>query len=247
VGGAYRPVEDYVAVMDRLGIDGAVLVQSQTATDNNYIRECLARFPTRFAAVGWLGGEDATPAAIESLAADGFRGVRLAPIDDQASLSDPIWAAVERTGLVVSVLPRLEVVTSDAFATLVIRHPGTTFRLEHLGGLQHPAAEDPVAGDRLSRFLALAAYPNTCTTWSGLWLNSPDGYPYTSAFPTLKDSVRAFGADRIMWSGDWNHAGQTDETYVRESEVVQRVVGDGNQAAAILRGTCRRVFGLGSV
>jgi len=80
--------------------------------------------------------------------------------------------------------------------------------------------------------------------WSGFWLNAGDGWPYPAARAIVRDSLVAFGAERICWSGDRDRPDLTDAAYVAESELVERSFGveDPAERAAILGGTARSLF-----
>ncbi|MER7846086.1 amidohydrolase family protein [Kitasatospora sp. NPDC096077] len=84
----------YLALLDRHGIGGAVLVQpSFLGARNDFLLDCLARHPTRFRAVVVLDQDRLhRPAALAPLAVDGVAGVRLnligRPVPD---LTGPHW------------------------------------------------------------------------------------------------------------------------------------------------------------
>jgi L-fuconolactonase len=207
----YRPVEDLLKVMEQHGVARAVLVQFIGNIDNTYLSECLRRFPGRFAAIGIV--DTAQPDAIDRLRMwvreRGISGLRL-PATTRSPGADPdaIWAAMEELGIVASITATsltsndgLATMTSPAFEDLVRRFPRLKFRLEHLGWYPNVAEPPPYAEYR--RFLRLADYPNTYTTWSSFYDFSREPYPYRDVLPFLKMTYQAFGARRIMWGSDW--------------------------------------------
>ena len=101
------------------------------------------------------------------------------------------------------------------------------------------------ASDEFEGFLALAEFPNTSTVWSGFCQNSSQAHPHNDADEHLRRSLEAFGADRIMWCGDWNRPGYTPRDY---SNAMNHILGlpflDADQKQQILRDTATRVFSM---
>jgi L-fuconolactonase len=204
----YGPVEPYLAAMAEHGLRRAVLVQYIGNHDNAYLEDCLRRYPGRFAAIGAV---DVTrpdaPDFLRALAEGGaFRGIRLAA-GTRSPGRDPlaIWRCIDQLGLIASVSGPHSDFLGDDFAGIVDAFPDAHFRLEHLGWLR--LDHDPMLTSGFGRFLRLADRPNTSVTWSGFFLSSAEPYPFDDTQPFLRDSFAAFGARRIMWSGDWNRAG----------------------------------------
>ena len=149
----------------------------------------------------------------------GLMGVRLAP-SARSSGADPyaIWRRASALGAIVSVRGPFEDVITEAFELIVATFPGVRFRFEHLGWLK--LASEPAPYDRFRRFLRLAAYPNTFAMLSGFYLNSTGPYPYEASAKVVDLAYRAFGADRLMWSGDWNRPNLQPGEYRREIDLI---------------------------
>ncbi|WP_238011654.1 amidohydrolase family protein [Dactylosporangium sp. AC04546] len=204
----YRPVEEYRDSMRRCGIDRAVLVQYLGNADNAYLERVVQEDPEVFTGIGLVDADDpAAPRRIDELARRGvLGGVRL-----PARVRGDVWKAMDAHGLTASVTGPFTDVVDDTFLDVVDHHPGVHFRLEHLGWLRF--ADDPAPYPGFRQFLRLAERPNTSASWSGFFLNAATPYPYPDAVPYLRMCLAAFGADRLMWSGDWNRAGGTDADY----------------------------------
>jgi predicted TIM-barrel fold metal-dependent hydrolase len=82
------PVEGYLQAMDAAGVAHAVLVPLSPHDD--YIRECLTRFPGRFAAVGVHnpGSEDPVEDVRRRREDSGLQGLRVHHLG-RADVSDP--------------------------------------------------------------------------------------------------------------------------------------------------------------
>jgi predicted TIM-barrel fold metal-dependent hydrolase len=219
----YPPVEQYLAEMDEVGIAQAVLMQYIGNPDNGYLADCVRRYPGRFVAVAMIDADapDA-PDQVAALADDGgFAGLRLyAASRSPGADRFAVWRALAEHNLVASVRGPLADLAHPEFAGIVAEFPELSFRLEHMGFAVYPE----VAADRsdFDRFLALAAWPNTSTMWSGFYLNAATGYPYPDAEPYLREAVAAFGPQRMMWSGDWRREPNPPAGYYIEA--VQHVV-----------------------
>jgi predicted TIM-barrel fold metal-dependent hydrolase len=240
VGGKYQPIEDWTATEARLGVHGALLVQNLGNHDNSYLAACLAKGAGRYAAIAIP--EDAAEA--DRLLADGFAGVRLSPQGLHHRPGDEsIWQVLNKYGAVASVTGPYDEITDPSFRRLIERYVAVTFRLEHLGWFHY--RDLPDAGDRLQPLLALAQHPNTATMWSGYFVNSGEPYPHRDAWPLLEATLEHFGAERIMWSGDWNRPELTDDDYRRDIALIEQLpfVGAADRAA-IMHGTAARLFGL---
>lgn len=244
----YGPIEAFLAVMDDLGMGRAILVQHIGQYDNAYLTGCVRRFPARFVAIG--GIDPADPAAPERLERDmhegGLAGVRL-PAAASSTGPDPlaIWRRAAKLGAIVSVSGPFEDLISDAFESIVAGHPGVRFRFEHLGWLKLASERAPYA--RFRRFLRLARYPNTFVMLSGFYLNSTSPYPYPTSADVVALAYRAFGAERLMWSGDWNRPDLAPGDYRREIDLIGGAfpVDSESDRRKILGGTAARLFRFG--
>jgi L-fuconolactonase len=117
----YEPVESLLYQMDRNCVERAVLVQIRGQTDNDYLFECVRRYPDRFVPVVLV--DPARPGAereLERLAERGARGVRL-----EATARSPgnnplaIWRKAAQLGLPVSTRGSSADYAADEFAQLI--------------------------------------------------------------------------------------------------------------------------------
>jgi len=193
------------------GVDGTVLVQSaDNPEDTALMFDVAAANPEVLGVVGYVPLErpDDAAEALEKLKANPiFVGVRNL-IHDQP---DPDWllrpevdaglALLEAADIpfdLVAVLPRhLELVP-----ILSERHPGLRIVIDHL-------AKPPIGRDSLepwSSLMAVAASnPRVFGKVSGLYSSVGDAASWTpeSVRPSFERAVELFGADRLMYGGDW--------------------------------------------
>lgn len=231
-------------------IDGAVLVQADdTLADTRYLLEIAGRHDFVAGVVGWVPIDDeaAARAALEGFAGEPrLRGIRHLLNDDPRDglLDRPevraSLAAVAEHGLAFDVhdaWPR-HLAAAGRLAEAV---PTLTVVVDHLG-------KPPVAPADLAVWEAelrdVARRPNTVAKLSGL--HRP-GVPFTEASlrPLLDLALDAFGADRLMYGGDWPitlpYGG-----YAPTWTVLRGLIGGLAPAErdAVLAGTATRVYGL---
>lgn len=240
VGDKYQPFGDWTAGSARTGVAGAVLVQNLGNLDNSYLAECLGTGAGSSAAVAI----PADAAEAERLLAAGFAGVRLSTRglhhlpDDEA-----IWQVLAEHSAVASVTGPYDEVTASAFRRLMERYEAVTFRLEHLGWFNYSELASPL--QHLDPLLALAEHPNAMTMWSGYFVNSGEPYPHRDAWPLLEATLEHFGADRLMWSGDWNRPDITDDDYRSSIDLIELLpFVDAAARQSIMHGTAARLFGV---
>ena len=193
------------------GVDFTVLVESaDNAEDTQLMVDTAAQHLRVAAIVGWVPLENPqrARATIERYAADPLMvGVRTL-IHNQA---DPNWllrdgvdeslGLLESAGLafdVVAVLPRhLELVP-----IIAERHPDLRIVIDHL-------SKPPIGlSDRepwWSLIAAAAEYPLVHAKVSGLYSATDDPSRWTTEQirPFLDRALETFGADRLMYGGDW--------------------------------------------
>ncbi|MGW8177957.1 MAG: amidohydrolase family protein [bacterium] len=214
----FEPVELLLYQMDRNSVEKAVLIQYWGMHHNDYMLECLQRFPGRFAAV--VSVDTSSPdalAVVEELAqTPGVAGLRLKP-SDRSPGDDPyaIWRKAGELNLPISCYTIAVDQTADPdFHRLVESVPDTKIVLEHLAGvhLGHPqgnpaAVKPPYTIFRAS--LELNKYPNTYLKFNGLGefcSRRPRFEPefgFDEVPPILEMAYEAFGCKRIMWGSDY--------------------------------------------
>jgi L-fuconolactonase len=235
------------------GVQRTVLVQSaDNAEDTAYMFEVAAAHPEIAAVVGWVPLDDpaAVAASLPVLRANPvFAGIRnlvhtkpdpdwLLRPDVDASLG--ILAAVDVPFDVVSVLPR----HLEHVPTLSDRHPDLRMVIDHLSKPPIGAGDDEPWLGLITR---AAENPNVFAKVSGLYPAVGDLAAWTAADvrPYLEVALRLFGADRLMFGGDWPISVLAGG-YVRvwdELSVLFAELGAAEREA-ILGGTAARFYGI---
>jgi L-fuconolactonase len=222
----FAPVESLVHEMDLNGVETALLVQIRGQYDNDYLLDCVRRFPGRFGAVVVVDTDSPDAcAALERWAATGAVGVRLRA-DTRLPGEDPltIWRTAARLGLAVSCSGTAQAFASGSFARLVQALPTLPIVLEHFAGLEHlgdggRAREQQAEGALMDdnphagvqgQVLTLARFSNVYAKVHGLGefcvraMPVSEPFPFVRPIPPLLDQLyQAFGPHRLMWGSDY--------------------------------------------
>lgn len=195
--------------MDRHGCTHAVLVQViYHGWDNNYVADCVKRYPDRLKGHGLIDPTD--PKVADKLTywmqERGLHGMRFSPMYYQngnnggdawidAKETHRLWEKAEELGAVFNFfiappqLPKLE--------KMVQAHPKVRIIIDHFSQVNLGDA-DPEPQIRL--LLAMGKYPNVWVKVSDLTSVSKSGkYPFSDAYPFVKRVYDAFGPDRLLF------------------------------------------------
>ncbi|MFD7832601.1 amidohydrolase family protein [Kitasatospora sp. NPDC059803] len=185
----------YLALLDRHGIGGAVLVQpSFLGTRNDFLLDCLARHPARFRAVIVLDHDrPCRPGALAPLALDGVAGIRLNLIGRRVpDLAGPHWRQV--AALLAERGQHLEVHAAGEQWTAIapaLRAWPSPVVIDHLG---LPGASE--GADRTVLDLA---------TRDHVWIKASAPYRCAPDVPgrMLRRLLEEAGHQRLLWGSDW--------------------------------------------
>ena len=151
-----------------------------------------------------------TVADLEKLQQEGFLGIGLFPVGDQAEgLADipgDCWDWLQQNNWLVSVTCQSAALNS--WHGVLERFPQLRLLVSHLG--LPPAAASPPSPDQADRAMQtvsrLARYPGVSVKLSGFYALSTPGhdYPHEAAWPYVEQLVRAFGCNRLLWGSDFS-------------------------------------------
>ncbi len=200
---ADAPKEALFSLHDRMGIDRCVIVQSAVhGYDNSVVVDAMEARPGRYLGIA-LAPPDVDDATLDTLAAQGFRGMRfnyMAHLAPGAS-DDALRALAPRladrgmhlqvhmdSGLIESLTP----VLTGLPVTVVIDHFG---RVDASKGMDQAPYQ---------ALLHLLDHANMWCKVSGSERASRQEPPYADAMPFAREIVARFG-DRVVWGTDWPH------------------------------------------
>lgn len=251
------PVEDYLVLMERAGVEHAVLVP--LSPHDTYVVEVVERWAPTFSWVGVMDPAVDDPIADLERRADGtgMRGLRIHELGDPAvddvralptfplleamrDRGDIVWfyASPDQQALLVRVMEQL---------------PDLTVMLNHLGFCQQGYEKDEYGRPRIPTVLPppsldnvrrLAAFPGVHALFSGQYAFSQEDYPYLDLRPTIEAVLDALGPHRLAWASDYpwiaEHPG-----YAEQLELPRLLVAwlTEEDYAAIMGGNAARLFG----
>lgn len=205
--------DDMVAAMDRVGVNGALLVSPFTMYryDASYALEVHRRHPTRFALIKPV---DPTDPSVKDIIADwaateGTVAIRLMLNQGFSTGAtdgeiDAVLKAAANHGLPVNVLAWGALGQLDAIAG---RNPNTQLVLDHIGikqPFEPPAPENPFA--ELDQIVGLARHDNLAVKISGACTLSHKPQTFEDIWDPLQRVFDAYGFERCMWGTDWTRA-----------------------------------------
>lgn len=214
------PVEDYLDVLERNGVGGAVLVP--LGTEDAYVAAVLAARPGRFAGIAVASGIEHGTAGVDPVAAlhrrrraYPFAGLRTSWLGHpDAAMTDspmlPVLRELAAHGLVLwSYLAPGQLRLLEEALDLV---PDLTVVLNHLGFTPHdmqvdrygrPLFEDPFGDALVQRLLRLADRATVHLMVSGHYALSRADPPYPDLAELTRRLVAAYGARRCLWGSDY--------------------------------------------
>jgi len=243
------PVESQIQVMDKYGIDKGVLVQpSMYSFDNRYILDCDRSYPDRFALVGLLDPQaDSVESAMESLADQGVRGLRLAPMlrpdiawcnDDRA---DRVWRKAGKLSMILTLLVKPDQVALVSEA--IERFPEVQVVIDHLA--RPDLAEEHARTTLFKDLLALAQFEQVYVKASALGYMSGEPYPHRDILEFVRRAFDAYGPQRMMWGTD-TPMSQDPNTLPDAMRLIDLALPDASHEdrAQIMGGTAAQLWNL---
>jgi L-fuconolactonase len=229
------PVEELLALMERHGVRGAVLVA--LTRHDEYVTECLRARPETFRAILVQDPARPDPADVvkRRIEAAGAHGLRVFDLSVDVDVLEwlaanglKLWAYLQAADLdrldaILETLPELEVVLNH----LAFPYPA-------------PSPVPPATWPAASR---LARFPNVHVIFSGQYAFGRSAYPHADLIEYARMVLETYGATRMLWASDFPFA---EPGYGQLLELVDRTFPDLGEADRrdILGGTCARLFGL---
>lgn len=207
--------DDLISVMDKNGVEKAVLLQGQFfGFQNEYTAEAVKKYPHRLVGAGSYDPFCAKAETVKHRLFKelGFRAVKFEvsngsglmayhpPIDLNGELMNVCYRHAADNGLIVVMdigRPRNCCWQVENLAAAIKNYRGVTFVICHL--LAPQRTDIALLRDALSKL----AMPNVYFDLASLASNQqPETYPYPTAVEHLKTAKRIVGADRLMFGTD---------------------------------------------
>lgn len=226
----FKPVEELRSAMAKGGVKRAVLAQHRGEFDHRYIEDLVRRYRDVFRGVFLMdmASSDAMDEITRWAGRGYFRGIRVAA--ETLPAGRPLWDWAETLGLHFVVDGEVAAM-AEPLGQFAADHPKSALVFTHLA---QPRGEH-------EKFLDLSARKNVCVQISGMHqFGKP---PYEELKPWISKLHEAFGAERLMYAGNFPVMG-TDEVYLEEI----RLLSEGKlgvprrDAEAVMNGNALRVW-----
>ena len=200
------PVELLLEHMDKNNIKFAIPVQPLFyAWDNNYLAECIKRYPDRLVGVGLVDplDEDAEANFNYWCGERGLQGIRLnAAYEDNSWLQDKrqyrVWDRAAKLKTPICVQGRAQ--HMQATYDLARRFFEVKVVIDHM---TMPDTGDAPEYDSMRWLWAMADLPNVHVKITGHYHFSKELFPYRDTWSVVEKCVRLFGPDRCLWGTDF--------------------------------------------
>ena len=195
-----------IAAMDEAGVGRAVLVPPSWEGDRNDLAfQAVADHPGRFAIMGRIDvGDPGNAARLPDWTSQpGMLGARVTFLMPEQrrwladGTADWLWAAAERSGVPLMVLPPDQLPAIDRAAE---RHPDLRLVIDHLALTSTRRDDEAMAA--LEQLYPLARHPNVAVKASALPCYSTEPYPFRNLHDHIRRVVDAFGPSRVFWGTD---------------------------------------------
>ena len=205
--------DNMVEEMDRVGVDGAILVSpwSMYRYDASYAVDVFKKFPNKFRLVKPVDPNDCDVSEIiqEWAKTRGAVAVRLMmAYADPGNISDVgldrVMETASRCNFPVNLLCWGNL---KEIGCLAKRYPNTSLVIDHLGIWQpfdFPVPDQPFL--ELQNVLELANFDNIAIKITGACTLSHQSFPYTDIWEPLEKIFTGFSLERCMWGTDWTRA-----------------------------------------
>ncbi len=195
--------DDYIALLDAIGIDRAVLVQARDYGGIDPVtRDAIARYPDRFRGITMMAPE-VLDRNVNALVDGGFRGIRLSSFSHirfRPDLLEEFAPRLEELGWVA--LIHLSGVDEMVELAPRIRALRINVMIDHLG---RSKSGQGIGNAGFQALLALLRDTENC--WSKIcswYRQSESGAPYDDMRPFAKALMKT-RPDRLVWGTNWPH------------------------------------------
>ena len=229
------------------GVGRVVLIQmSFYEFDNQYMLDCMAKFPGVFAGVAIVDeGKSDLVATMKSLGAKGVRGFRLYADKQKASAwitSNEIkkmWNHAADSGQSMCLLTNPDALPS--VHTMCEKHPKTRVVIDHFARIGVSGTIEAVDLDNLCR---LSKFENVFVKTSAFYALGKKQAPYTDLGDMIQRLVREFGANRLMWASDCPYQVVGGHNYADSVGLIRDRLAflSKEDKQWMLRGTAEKVF-----
>ena len=235
-------VDDYVSLLDTLGLDHGVLVQvSVHGTDNRLLLDGLAAHAGRLRGVVAVG-LDVTDTELDRLHAAGVRGVRIATVvagGVPLKAATALGARIARLGWHVEFALHGDMLVD---AAPMLRGFPVPIVIAHFGDCDVAAG---VGGPQFRALAGLVEHGHCHVKLSAAYRLAPCPWSDVGAFAA---ELLRIAPERMLWGSDWPHVALTDPAAMPRTEALLDLLAHWSPDPAVRRQLLvdnpRRLYGL---
>ena len=228
------------------GVDRIVLIQmSFYEYDHRYMVEMMEASPGVFSGVALIDlGADDVRSEMDRLATLGMKGLRIHSQGDveewtRSETMNDLWNKAAENGM--AVCPLINPHEIQYVDALCAKHPDTTVVIDHFARI---GIDGVLAADDLKALCRLSRFPNTYVKTSAFYALGKKAAPYEDLLPMIRQTVDAFGPQRLMWASDCPFQVQEGHTYKASISLIRDRIHflSDTDKQWMLRGTAEKVF-----
>lgn len=209
-------IEDYAVVQKRLGLDRAVIVQSNAyQLDNRCTLEALEKMGDKARAIVCVK-TDTSDAELERLHGLGVRGVRIMDLGGALRLDQLL--AVNARILPFGWHPIVQFDGRDILKRReLLEKVRGDYVIDHTAKFLEPVSPD---SPEFNALLKLVDRGNCYVKISACYETSKTGRPDYSDVGALASRLIAHAPERMLWASNWPHVSVTPENYPDDAELL---------------------------
>lgn len=229
------------------GVGRVVLIQPGLyGTDNRYLLDSMAAHPGVFSGVAIVDeSAPGLPARMKDLARQGIRGFRIRSASGQSAgwTNDAgmrsLWATAADEGLNVCLLINPEDLA--AVDRMCLQFPRTPVVVDHFARV---GMKDAITRAHLDRLLHLSVHKHLTLKTSAFYTLGHRQPPYTDLGSMIRECLKYFGPERLMWGSDAPHQLAPGHGYAASKALIEKHLDflSASDKAWLLGKTAHRVF-----
>lgn len=238
--------DELLAHCKPVGVDRVVLIQmSFYGLDHSYMLDAMSAHPGVFSAVALIDHQsDSVAKNAKDLVSRGAKGFRIHSHGDAkdwptSKTMQQLWKTAADEGF--AVCPLINPQDIQFVDKLCEQFPKTRVVVDHFARI---GVSGTVEQDRLDELCKLARHPNVYVKVSAYYALGKKQAPYHDLKAMIRQVLKAYGPERLMWATDCPYQVQGEHTYKASLDLIlnENEFLTASDKQWILRDTATKVF-----